>query len=83
MVGDGGTLFQDRVGADHFPGHQVFADAEMLQRALGLRPPKLVGLNLDGPEAVRLGPHLHGHRKFPHSKIQGSDAFFACSVNMN
>src|SRR5882672_10554921 len=36
------TLYH-RVGSDHLTRNQVLTDAEMLQRALGLRPPKLVG----------------------------------------
>src|SRR5258708_40192928 len=47
--------FYNRIGSDHFAGDQVSADAEMLQRALGLRPPELVGrhLNLTQPVGFR------------------------------
>jgi hypothetical protein len=38
VVRGGGGLY-DRVGSDHFARNQVAADAEMLQRALGLRSP--------------------------------------------
>src|SRR5262249_47328643 len=37
---------------DHLPGDQVVADAEMLQGALRLRPPELVGRHVDRTEAV-------------------------------
>ena len=52
MVGIGRRLFQDGVGGDHFARDQVLADAEMLQRALGLRAPQFVGGHLDLAEAV-------------------------------
>ncbi len=39
MVGVGRGLFQDGVGGDHFARHQILADAEVLQRALGLGAP--------------------------------------------
>src|SRR6266403_6393999 len=42
VVGVGRGLFEDGIGGDHFAGHQVSADAEMLERALGLRAPELV-----------------------------------------
>ncbi len=45
-------LFQKGQGADHFNRHDVFADAEMLNRALRLRPPQLVRRHLDVAEAV-------------------------------
>ena len=61
VVGDGGTLLEDRIGADHLTRHQVLADAEMLQRALGLGAPQLVGLDLDCTKAVGFGSHLHAH----------------------
>src|SRR5215469_14076801 len=37
-----GGFFQNGVSGDHFTRNQVLADAEMLERALGLRTPKLV-----------------------------------------
>ena len=52
MVGVGRRLFQDRVGADHLARNQILADAEMLERALRVRPPQLVGRDLDLAEAV-------------------------------
>jgi hypothetical protein len=42
VVRGGSCALYDRIGSDHFAGDQVSADAEMLQRALGLCPPKLV-----------------------------------------
>src|SRR5271170_3849887 len=41
MVRIGGGLFQDGVCGDHLPRDQVRPDAEMFQRALRLRSPKL------------------------------------------
>ena len=55
VVCGGGGAFYDRIGSDHFARDQVTADAEMLQRALGLRAPKLVGryFNLAQPVGFR------------------------------
>ena len=39
QVDVGAGLLQHRIGADHLARHQVLADAEMLDRALGLRAP--------------------------------------------
>ena len=39
MVGDRARLFQNRIGRDHLPRHQIVADAEIRDRALGLRAP--------------------------------------------
>ena len=62
VIGDGGGFLQGRVGRDHLAGNQILSDAEMLERALGLRAPELVGGNFDDAEAVRLFPHLrHGY----------------------
>ena len=52
VVRDGGGLLQNRVCRDHLAGNQVFADAEMLKRPLGLSAPQLVGRNPDLAEAV-------------------------------
>ena len=52
MVGDGRRLFERRIGNDHLARDQIVADAEMLERALGLRAPELVGSNLDFAKAV-------------------------------
>ena len=64
MIGVGRRLFQDGVGVDHLARDQILADAEMLKRALGLRPPQLVGRNLDLAEAVGLLAKL-GHARSP------------------
>src|SRR5207253_2480074 len=60
MVGDGGCLLQRGVRADHLARHQIPADAEMRERALGLRTPQLVRRHLDDAETVGLFSHL-GH----------------------
>ena len=52
MVGVRRRLFQDGVGGDHVARRQILADAEMLERALGLRAPKLVGGDTDLAEGV-------------------------------
>ena len=49
MVRVGGRFLQDGVGGDHLARHQIRADAEMLERALGLRAPQLVGGNPTSP----------------------------------
>ena len=69
VVRDRGRLLDDRVGGDHLARHQVVADAEMLQRALRLRPPQLVGGNLDRAEAVGF-PANFDHRTGPPIPIQ-------------
>ncbi len=48
----GGSLFQRRIGCYHFARNEIVPNAEMLQGALGLRPPKLVRWNLDDTETV-------------------------------
>ena len=52
MVGVGRRLLQDGVGGDHLARDQILADAEMLERALRLRAPELVGGDADLAEAV-------------------------------
>src|SRR5258708_10510994 len=52
VVRGGSRAFYDRIGSDHFAGDQVSADAEMLQRALGLRAPKLFSRHFDPAQAV-------------------------------
>ena len=60
MVDQRGRLLDDRIGGDHLPGDQVVADAEMLQGPLRLRPPELVGRDVDRTEAVVLDAGLPG-----------------------
>src|ERR1700676_2167307 len=61
MVGVGRGLFEDGIGGDHFAGHQVSADAEMLERALSLRSPKLVGRYCHITQAVGFHAYVvHG-----------------------
>ena len=52
MIGVGRRLLQDRIGGDHLARHQILADAEMLERTLGLRAPEFVGGDVDLAEAV-------------------------------
>ena len=62
VVGDGGGFLQGGVGRDHFAGNQILADAEMLERTLGLSAPELVRRHFNDAEAVRLFSHLrHGY----------------------
>src|SRR2546422_6984637 len=49
-----GRLLENRVGHDHLARHEILADAEMIERALGLRTPQLVGRHLYDTEAVSL-----------------------------
>ncbi len=51
-VGIGRRFLQDGVGGDHLPRDQIAADAEMLQRALGLGAPELVRRHLHRTQAV-------------------------------
>src|SRR5262249_38668480 len=57
-------LLQDGVGGDHLSWDQVLADAEVLQRALRLRTPELVGRHLDRAKAVVLDTES-GHGQEP------------------
>src|SRR5215470_17828004 len=54
MVGCGSGFLQDRIGGDHLTRNQILADAEMLERALGLSTPELVRRNLDFAETIGL-----------------------------
>ena len=54
MVRDGRGLLQNRVGRDHLARDQILADTEVLQRALGLGAPQLVGRDIDLAQAVGL-----------------------------
>jgi hypothetical protein len=58
VVRGGSRTFYDRIGSDHFAEDQVSANAEMLQRALGLRPPELVGSRFNPAQPV--GFHSKG-----------------------
>ena len=58
MIGERGALLQDRVARDHLARDQILADAEMLQRALRLCSPQLVGGHFHDAEAVGLFPEL-------------------------
>src|SRR5262249_1162649 len=57
-------LFQYCVGGDHLPWDQVLPDAEMLQRALRLRPPQFVGWYLHDTKAVGFSTNF-GHEHTP------------------
>src|SRR5262245_50187969 len=63
-VGGRGGLLQDRIARDHLTGDQILADAEMLERPLGLRSPQLVRSYLDHAEAVSLLSEID-HALFP------------------
>src|SRR5690242_9133982 len=54
-------LLDGRVCGNHLAGDQILADAEMLKRSLSLRAPKLIGLNVDGSQAIVLDAG-RGHR---------------------
>ena len=54
----GGGALDDAERADQRPRHALGADAEVLDRALGLRAPIAVGRHLDRAEAVGLGAGL-------------------------
>ena len=58
VVDDRRGLLDDRVGGDHLPRHQVLADAEIFERALGLGAPELVGRNADLAVAVGFDPEV-------------------------
>ncbi len=64
-IGVGAGLLEQRIGADHLARHQVLADREIVQRALGLRTPQLVGGHLDFAHRVGFLAHLHDLRSFP------------------
>ena len=51
-VGVGRRLLELGIGGDHLARDQVLADAEVLERALGLGAPQLVGGNGHFAEAV-------------------------------
>lgn len=65
-VGIGGAFLQDRVCGDHFPRNEVFPNAEVFERALGLRAPELVRRYLDRAEAVGFFSNV-GHVSSPWS----------------
>src|SRR5256714_355185 len=54
LVDDGGGLLQDAERAYHLARHRVVADAEVVERALGLRAPVAVGGDLDLAHRVAL-----------------------------
>jgi hypothetical protein len=47
MIGSGSGFFQRCVRSDHLARDEILADAEMLQRALRLRPPQFIRGYLD------------------------------------
>ena len=57
----------DRLGV---PADEIAADAEILQRALGLRSPELVRRNVDLAHAVRFHPEV-GHVLMPIARRPG------------
>src|SRR5215472_4661023 len=54
MVCCGSGFLQDRIGSDHLPRNQIFADAEMLERALGLSAPQFVRRHFNFAETIGL-----------------------------
>src|ERR1700682_682537 len=50
-------LLQDGIGGDHLARNQVLADAEVLERPLGLSAPQLVRRHLDYTEAIGFLSH--------------------------
>ena len=53
VVDLGRGFFQHRISRNQLARHQVGADRKILERALGLSPPKFVGRNENLPVAVR------------------------------
>src|SRR6516165_5734987 len=64
VVGVGRRFLQRCVSGDHLPWNQILADAEMFERALRLRPPKLVTRNPDCTQAVTFCSKVD-HRSSP------------------
>src|SRR5580704_2614506 len=58
MVRGGSRFLQSRVGGYHFTGNQIAANAEMLERSLGLSTPQLVRGHFNHTKAVALLPHV-------------------------
>ena len=52
MIGDGGGFLQHGIGIDHLAGYEIMADAEVLERTLGLCSPQLVGGNFNQAEDI-------------------------------
>ena len=71
MVGGGSRLLQDRVGGDHLARDQILADTEVLERALSLGTPQLVGRDVDHAEAICFLPG-GGHMISPRFNVQCS-----------
>ena len=74
MVRDGSGFLQGRIGCDHFARYQILADAEMLERALGLSAPQLVRRHFNHTEAVAFFSRV-GHVISPwvQSRLAGDD----------
>src|SRR5208337_694225 len=70
VVCDGGRLFQGRIGRNQLSWNQIMADVEVVERALGLGAPQLVGRDLDDTEAVRLFSHGN-HWMSPSARCRG------------
>ena len=60
LVGEGRRLLDDAEGADDRAAEAVAADLEVLQAALRLGAPVLVGAHLDLAHAVGFDAHVHG-----------------------
>jgi len=75
-------LLERCIGGDHFAGHQILADAEMLQRPLGLRAPELVRGNLDLAETVGFDTYVAHKRPSSRQKtaaVFGEDTPHGCN----
>jgi hypothetical protein len=70
-VDSGGRLFHIAVSVVHLGGHAVMVDVEMLQAALGLRAPIMVGRHLDIAQAVELPAHAAGVQTYWNMKNLG------------
>src|SRR5215510_4926113 len=66
VVGNRCSLLESGVRSDHFMRNEITANAEMLQRALGLCAPQLVSGNINHAEAVCLCSNV-GHVMSPAS----------------
>jgi hypothetical protein len=58
VIGVGRSFFQDSVRSNHLSRDQIPADAEMLERALGLRSPKFIGRYVHLAKAVGFRAHI-------------------------
>jgi hypothetical protein len=77
VVRRGGGALEGGIGGDHLARDQILPDAEVLQRALGLRAPQLVGRHRHLAEAVGLGAEFchvafHLASSIPAGRVQAA-----------